>query len=53
MNVTVIAPYKVVHEGTAYRPGESVDVPAKLAEEWIDRGWVEKPKATKTTAAKK
>jgi hypothetical protein len=37
MNVTSLAPFRVVHDGTAYRPGDSVDVPAEPATASIDR----------------
>jgi hypothetical protein len=40
VRVTVAAPYQVCHAGTAYRPGETADVPDAVADAWIHRGWV-------------
>ncbi|HYQ36764.1 MAG TPA: hypothetical protein VER10_12960 [Mycobacterium sp.] len=45
--VTVNAPYQVVHEGTVYGPGQTADVPAEVADKWLEAGWVSETKATK------
>lgn len=38
-NVTVAEPFQVFYDGQARSPGESLTVPASLAEKWIAAGW--------------
>jgi hypothetical protein len=38
--VTVNAPFQVVHDAVVYRPGQTADVPAEVADKWIEAGWV-------------
>jgi hypothetical protein len=46
--VSVNTPYQVVHDGTVYGPGETVqDVPPEVAQTWIDAGWVSKAEPEK------
>lgn len=35
---------RVVHEGVAHSPGETVDVREEVAREWAASGWIEPPK---------
>jgi hypothetical protein len=35
------APYRVVHETTAYSDGQEVTVPQHVAEQWLRSRWVE------------
>jgi hypothetical protein len=51
--VTVNAPYQVVQDGTVYGPGQTADVPADVADKWIEAGWVSEAKATKAAPAKR
>lgn len=41
VEVTVIGNYQVNHEGTTYGPGQTVTVPAALAEHWQLCGYVQ------------
>lgn len=38
--VTVLSPYQVVHDGQVFTPGQTAEVPADLAAEWLAAGWV-------------
>jgi hypothetical protein len=51
--VSVNAPFQVVHEETVYTPGQTVDVPADVADKWLEAGWVSvaKPEKGATKAA--
>ncbi|RAM37714.1 hypothetical protein [Arthrobacter globiformis] len=40
VTVRVAAPYQVSHDGKVYGSGESVTVPADVAEPWPPVGWV-------------
>jgi hypothetical protein len=40
--VTVLAPFSVSHDGTAYYPEAVTEVPASLASWWISNRWVTK-----------
>jgi hypothetical protein len=54
MKVTVADGIRVVHEGKAYRGGESADVPDEVAKSWIESGWASEEKAeTKSSSAAK
>jgi hypothetical protein len=33
--------FRVVHDGIAYLPGETADVPDEVAREWAASGWIE------------
>jgi hypothetical protein len=50
MNVTVAEPFQVVHDGIAYGPGETVEVPDEVAGGWIARGWAKKTSSAKPRA---
>jgi hypothetical protein len=51
-NVTVLAPYQVVFDGTVYLPGDTAtDVPVDEADRWVLNGWAEQA-ATKEPPAK-
>jgi len=39
MEVTVTQGIRVVHDGTVYQGGESVDVPDSVAAFWSECGW--------------
>jgi hypothetical protein len=52
MKVTVADGIRVVHEGKAYRDGESADVPAEVAKQWIESGWATEEKAEAKPATK-
>jgi hypothetical protein len=41
MKVKVLHPFRVSHEGTIYKPGDSADVPDHLAAHWLRSEWVE------------
>lgn len=41
MIVRAVEPFQIVHEGSPYRPGETVEVPEHLADWWIMQGWAE------------
>jgi hypothetical protein len=45
--VHVNTPYQVVHDETVYTPGQTVDVPAEVADTWIQAGWVSEAKPEK------
>ena len=51
--IKVSDPYQVVFGGTVFGPGDTADVPAELAAEWITAGWVTaqaaRPPAKKAT----
>lgn len=38
--VTVSTPYQVVHDGQVFTPGQTAEVPAEIAAEWVAAGWV-------------
>jgi hypothetical protein len=38
--VTVLAPFSVSYQGTAYWPGSTPEIPESLAHKWIQRRWV-------------
>lgn len=38
--VTVLPGFLVSHDGTAYWPGDSAEVPQSLAQQWVRDGWV-------------
>jgi hypothetical protein len=40
VRVTVLAPFMVSHDGTAYRPGDTAEVPEHVAAHWILNEWV-------------
>ncbi len=40
VTVTVVEPFQVVLDGTVYAPGDAVEVPQALADEWRQAGWV-------------
>lgn len=40
VTVKVAAPYQVSHDGKVYGSGETVTVPADVAEPWLLAGWV-------------
>ena len=44
MKVTVTDGIRVVHDGKAYQDGQSADVPAEVAKQWIDVGWASEAK---------
>lgn len=41
VNVRVLHPFQVVHEGTVFRPNEVATVPPHVATHWTVNGWVE------------
>ena len=55
--IKVSDPYQVVFGGTVFGPGDTADVPAELAAEWITAGWVTaqaaRPPAKKATPTSK
>ncbi|TSE15236.1 hypothetical protein B1A87_004160 [Arthrobacter sp. KBS0703] len=40
VTVKVAAPYQVSHDGKVYGTGETLTVPADVAEPWLLAGWV-------------
>ncbi|MDP9692691.1 UNVERIFIED_ORG: hypothetical protein J2X79_000220 [Arthrobacter globiformis] len=40
VTVKVAAPYQVSHDGKVYGSGETLTVPADVAEPWLLAGWV-------------
>jgi hypothetical protein len=44
VRVVVVQPYKVTHNGTDYRPGDTAEVPESVAQKWIANGWVHEHK---------
>ena len=51
--VSVNTPYKFVHDGTVYGPGQTADVPPEIAQTWIEAGWVSQAKPEKGAAKKR
>jgi hypothetical protein len=47
VKVKVLAPFRVVHDATAYTDGDEVTVPEHVAQEWQRSGYVERITATK------
>ncbi len=41
VKVKVIGNYRVVHEGTPYTGGDVAEVPADIADAWIQSGWAQ------------
>lgn len=41
VEVRVLTPYRVCHQGNAYTGGDSVTVPTAVADKWIQSKWVE------------
>jgi hypothetical protein len=39
--VTVLSPFQVVHDATAYWPNAVAEVPESISAHWILNGWVE------------
>ncbi len=39
MKVKVSQPFRVVHDGVAYSPGDSPEVPDEVGKHWVRRGW--------------
>jgi hypothetical protein len=40
--VAVITPFQVNHEDQVYGPGETAEIPAAVAAEWIECGWAQR-----------
>jgi hypothetical protein len=41
LRIKVLPPYGVAHDGTAYFPGHTPEVPQSVADAWIRNNWVE------------
>jgi len=50
-HIRVTAPHQVFWAGTVYGPGDTAEVPAALAAEWIAAGWVTAQPPAKPKAA--
>ncbi len=40
VTVTVLEPFQVAFDGVVYLPGDKVEVPPAVADEWRKAGWV-------------
>jgi hypothetical protein len=45
MKIHVAQPFRVVHDGKAYGPGDTADVPERVGRDWIRQGWAVEVKA--------
>jgi len=45
MKSQVAQPFRVCHDGKAYHPGDTADVPDHVGHEWIRQGWAAEAKA--------
>jgi hypothetical protein len=42
IKVKVQAPFRVVHEASAFHEGDTLSVPEHVAAEWEQSGWIER-----------
>lgn len=41
VSMAILDPYRVVHDGVAYLPGQTAAVPASVGDWWTTNGWAE------------
>lgn len=45
MKITVTEPFRLVHAGAVYNPGDVADVDDDTAQEWLKQNWATESKA--------